>query len=84
MDAYGPTSEEGSIMPFFDCAGRRFNLAAHASINGLCEYVGQVGPKYVATGHSKSQPAKQLAELIERHCKGAKVSYEPVGYVHRA
>lgn len=46
--------------------GCRFNLASHASIDGIYSYIEDVNPKYVVTDSSRSNYAVQLAKMIEQ------------------
>ena len=57
--------------------GCRFNLAAHASINGIYRYVEDVGPKYVVTDGSRSNYARQLAKLIEQRFPNIRTECRP-------
>lgn len=68
IDRYEFTRETGPIIPFSDSEsdGCRYNLAAHASIENIYEYVKAVNPKYVITDHSRSNYAPQLAKMIRQ------------------
>ncbi len=75
IDRYRLTKEQPTIIPINH--GCRFNLAAHASINGIYEYIASVNPKYVITDNSRSGYAKQLAKLIEQKFPHIKTDYKP-------
>ena len=64
-----------TIVPFD--GGCRFNLAAHASIDGIYQYVESVNPSYVVTDNSRSQYGRQLAKLIEQKFPKIKVVSRP-------
>lgn len=57
--------------------GRRFNLAAHASIDGIFEYIREVKPKHVVTDNSRSGYAKQLAKMIEQAFPNIRTEFRP-------
>ena len=64
VDRFRFTKDGQPISPFE--GGCRFNLAAHASINGIYQYIEAVNPRHVVTDNSRSQYAKQLAKMIEQ------------------
>ena len=57
--------------------GCRFNLAAHASINGIYSYIEDVNPKHVITDNSRSRYARQLAKMIEQKFPNIKTECRP-------
>lgn len=63
------------IIPFD--GGCRFNLAAHASINDIYQYIEAVDPKCVVTDGSRSTYARQLAKLIEQKFPRIKAESRP-------
>jgi len=75
IDRHRFAKGEPTMIPFD--GGCRFNLAAHASIDGIYQYVESVNPKYVITDNSRSGYAKQLAKLIEQKFPQIKTEYRP-------
>lgn len=75
VDAYRFQKGASPIVPFE--GGCRFNLAAHASIGDIYQYVEAVGPKHVVTDGSRSPHARQLAKLIEQRFPGIKAEARP-------
>ena len=61
---YRFTKDNPAIIPFN--GGCRFNLASHASINNILDYVGDVKSKEVITDNSRSSYAPILAKLIQQ------------------
>ena len=57
--------------------GCRFNLASHASINGIYSYIKDVDPKYVITDNSRSGYAVQLAKMIEQNFPNIRSEFRP-------
>lgn len=74
VDRY-PSFEEEPIVSIGN--GCRFNLAAHASIDGIYDYIESMRPKYVVTDNSRSGYAKQLAKLIRQKFDGIRTEYRP-------
>jgi len=64
VDQYEFPHDRASIIPFSD--GCRYNLASHASMEEICEYVEQVNPKYVVTDASRGKYASYLAKTLEK------------------
>ena len=75
IDQYRFSKEQSPIIPFE--GGCRYNLAAHASIEGIYSYIEAVNPKYVITDYSRSKYARQLAKLIEQKFPAIKATYRP-------
>ena len=75
VDRWEFTKETAPIIPF--TGGCRFNLAAHASIEGIYRYIESVNPKHVVTDYSRSRYAKQLAKMIEQKFPNIKTEYRP-------
>lgn len=75
VDAYRFEKGAPTIIPFD--GGCRFNLAAHASIDDIYQYIDSVDPKYVVTDGSRSTYAKQLAKLIEQKFPKIKAESRP-------
>lgn len=69
-------SKDSTAMVSFE-GGYRFNLASHASINGIYEYIEAVNPKYVITDNSRGKCGKKLAKLIEQKFPKIKTEYRP-------
>ena len=77
VDRWKFTKERAPIIPLADGTGCRFNLAAHASIDGIYKYIESVNPKHVVTDYSRSKYARQLAKLIEQKFPNIKTEYRP-------
>ena len=75
VDAYRFEKGTSPIIPFN--GGCRFNLAAHASIDNIYQYIEEINPKYVVTDGSRSTYAKQLAKLIEQKFPHIKAEPRP-------
>lgn len=75
VDAYRFEKGQSPILPFN--GGCRFNLAAHASIDNIYQYIEEINPKYVVTDGSRSTHAKQLAKLIEQKFPSIKAECRP-------
>ena len=75
VDRFKFTGESIPVIPFE--GGCRFNLAAHASIQGIYQYVEAVNPKHVVTDYSRSGYAKQLAKLIGQKFPNIKAEHRP-------
>lgn len=75
VDRYMFKKDDAPIRPFN--GGCRFNLAAHASIHGIYQYVEDVNPKYVITDNSRGSHAKLLAKLIEQRFPKIKTECRP-------
>jgi len=73
VDKYKFTVDNPAIIPFN--GGCRYNLASHASIQNILDYVGDVNPKEVITDHSRSGYAPMLAKLIKQ--KYPKINAHP-------
>ncbi len=63
VDKYRFSNNNPAIIPFD--GGCRYNLASHASIQNILDYVGDVEPKEVITDHSRSGYAPMLAKQIQ-------------------
>ena len=63
VDKYRFSSEKPTIIPIN--GGCRYNLASHASIHDILDYVGEVNPKEVITDCSRSGYAPMLAKQIQ-------------------
>ena len=63
VDKYRFSNENAAIIPFD--GGCRYNLASHASIQNILDYVGEVSPKEVITDNSRSGYAPMLAKQIK-------------------
>lgn len=57
--------------------GCRFNLASHASIDGIYSYIEAVNPKYVVTDFSRSPHAARLAKMIEQKFPKIRAEFRP-------
>lgn len=75
VDAYRFAKGSSPIIPFD--GGCRFNLAAHASIDDIYQYIEAIDPKRVVTDGSRSSHAKQLAKLIEQKFPRIKAESRP-------
>ena len=75
VDSYRFEKSMPPIIPFD--GGCRFNLAAHASINDIYQYINEINPRYVVTDGSRSTYAKQLAKLIEQKFPRVKTESRP-------
>ena len=75
VDRYRFDKNEPSIVEFG--GGCRFNLAAHASINGIYSYIEDVRPKHVVTDNSRSNYARKLAKLIEQRFPNIRTEFRP-------
>ena len=64
VDKYRFATNNPAIISFN--GGCRYNLASHASIHNILDYVGEVDPKEVITDHSRSGYAPILAKLIKQ------------------
>ena len=76
VDRYMFQKDDPPKRPFH--GGHRFNLAAHASIQGIYQYVEEVNPKHVITDNSRGSHAKLLAKLIEQKFPKIKTEYRPL------
>lgn len=63
VDRYRFANEEPAIFEF--SGGMRYNLAAHASIENIIEYVKEIKPKTIVTDLSRSGYAPKLAKIIQ-------------------
>ncbi len=75
VDAYRFEKGSSPIIPFD--GGCRFNLAAHASIDDIYQYIEAINPKFVVTDGSRSSYARQLAKLIEQKFPRIKAESRP-------
>lgn len=75
VDAYRFEKGVSSIIPFE--GGCRFNLAAHASIDHIYQYIEEIDPKHIVTDGSRSTYARQLAKLIEQKFPRIKAESRP-------
>lgn len=75
VDAYRFEKGTSPIIPFD--GGCRFNLAAHASIDDIYQYIDEIDPKHVVTDGSRSAYAGQLAKLIEQKFPQIKAESRP-------
>jgi Cft2 family RNA processing exonuclease len=73
IDRFKFTEDKPAIIPFE--GGCRYNLASHASIENILNYVGDVNPKTVVTDFSRSGYAPTLAKLI--HLKYPEINAYP-------
>jgi Cft2 family RNA processing exonuclease len=62
VDRYRFSNEEPAIKEI--TGGKRYNLAAHASIENIIAYVREVNPKIIVTDSSRSAYAPILAKII--------------------
>lgn len=76
IDKYRFKNNEPAIIPFD--GGCRYNLAAHASIEGIYSYIDAVDPKYVVTDYSRSKQAPLLAKLINQKFPHIKAHSRPL------
>ena len=65
VDRYRFASEEPSIVEM--SGGRRYNLAAHASIENIISYIKEIQPKTIVTDLSRSGYASRLAKIINQN-----------------
>ena len=75
VDRYRFGKDESPIIEFE--GGCRFNLSAHASINGIYSYIEDVGPKHVVTDNSRGSHARTLAKLIEQRFPNIRTEFRP-------